>query len=135
MKTQSSSQPDFLRRLNPILCRLLLSLWPEENKTWGLAFASEVQAIESPQTQFRWLLGGIQILMRQSFNFFLRSLARPIGVQPSEVIGEGGSRLNRSPRIPRLVLAMLFLVSVVFLAQSPTRFIFRSISQRYSYQG
>jgi len=135
MTTQPSSRNITLARLNAAIADALLALWPEENKSWGAAFYSEVHAIESPQTQFRWLLGGIPILLRETFHSFLRSLGRPIGVGPSGLVPATAPRNGRSPRTPRGVLLALLLVVTALLAQSPTRAVFRAVSEAHTHNG
>lgn len=131
-KTLSPSAP--LARFNAAFGRVLLALWPEENKAWGIAFTSESVAIDSPLQQFRWLLGGVSVLLRESFHSFLRSLRRPIGVGPGDVIGIQPDH-GRSPRTPRLVLAFLVLLFVWLFWQPQTRAVFRSISETHTSQG
>jgi hypothetical protein len=131
-----SSRLALLTKLNAALRQILLALWPEENKSWGLAFASESVAIDSPHKQLRWLLGGIPVLARQRFDSFLNSLRRPIGVGPNDLIEALPSRTGgRRQRIPRLVLALLFLIFVWLLWQPSTRAVFRSVSESYAAQG
>src|SRR5579863_1067184 len=125
-----------LKKLNAALRRILLAFWPEENKSWGIAFASESMAIDSPQMQLRWLLGGIPILARQRFKSFLNSLRRPIGVGANDLIEALPSQPDgRRPRTPRLVLALLFLIFVWLFWHPATRAIFRSVSESYTEQG
>jgi hypothetical protein len=133
MTNKSSPQSASLAQFNEAFAKVLLAVWPEESKSWGAAFASECAAIEAPQKQFRWLLGGIPILLRESFKSFLNSLGRPIGVGPADV--QTGSGPGRAPRTPRLVLAFLFLIFVALLAQPQTRTVFRSVSQAYTGSG
>lgn len=130
MTNKSAPPLASLARLNEAFAKILLAVWPAESKSWGVAFASECTAIEAPQKQFRWLLGGIPILLRESFKSFLSSLGRPIGVGPSDVPSGSGS--GRTPRTPRLLLAFLFLIFVALLAQPQTRTVFRSVSQAYA---
>lgn len=134
MTAQSSPRHMTLSRLNATIADCLLALWPEENRSWGIAFHSEFHAIESPQTQFRWLLGGIPILLRETFHSFLRSLGRPIGIGPSGLLPANAPN-GRSPRTPRGVLLALLLIVTALLAQSPTRAVFRSVSQSYTFEG
>lgn len=125
-----------LTKLNAALRQILLALWPEENKSWGLAFASESMAIDSPHKQLRWLLGGIPVLARQRCISFLNSLRRPIGVGPNDLIEARSSQPGgRRPRTPRLVLAFLFLIFVWLFWQPATRSVFRSVSESYAAQG
>src|SRR5579863_3584512 len=125
-----------LKKLNAALRRILLAFWPEENKSWGIAFASESMAIDSPQKQLRWLLGGIPVLARQRFKSFLNSLRRPIGVGPNDLIEALPSQPGgRRPRMPRLILALLFLIFLVLFWQPATRAVFRSVSASYAAQG
>ena len=125
-----------LTELNAVLRRILLSLWPEENKSWGLAFASESMAIDSPQKELRWLLGGIPVLARQRLKSFLNSLRRPIGVGPSDLIEALPPKTGgRRPRTPRFVVAFLFLIFVWLFWQPATRAVFRSVSESYTEQG
>ena len=128
MTNKSSPQSASLAQFNEAFAKVLLAIWPQESKSWGAAFASECAAIEAPQ-KFRWLLGGIPILLRESFKSFLGSLGRPIGVGPT------GSGPGRAPRTPRLVLAFLLLIFVALLAQPQTRTVFRSVSQAYAGSG
>ena len=131
-----SSRPALLTKLNVALRRILLALWPEENNSWGIAFASESVAIDSPPKQLRWLLGGIPVLARQRVNSFLNSLRRPVGVGPNDLIeGLPSQTGGRRPRTPRLVLALLFLIFVWLFWQPATRAVFRSISESYTEQG
>ena len=135
MTSKSHSHFASLARFNKIFAKVLLALWPQENRPWGVAFASESAAIDSPQQQFRWLLGGISVLAREYCNSFLKSLFRPVGVGPhvpQEPLPEGPSR---SPRTPRLVLAFLFLIFIWLFWQPQTRAVFRSVSQAYSEAG
>jgi hypothetical protein len=125
----------FLTKLNAALRRILLALWPEENKSWGQAFASESMAIDSSHQQLRWLLGGIPVLARPRFNSLLNSLRRPIGVGPSDLIEARPSQPGRRPRTPRLVQALLFLIFVWLFGQPATRFVFRSVSESYAAPG
>ena len=125
-----------LTKLNAALRRILLTLWPQENKSWGQAFASESMAIDSPHKQLRWLLGGIPVLARQRFNSLLNSLRRPIGVGPNDLIEARPSESGgRRPRTPRLVLALLFLIFVWLFWQPATRSVFRSVSESYAARG
>ena len=133
MPTNSFPRRSPLARFNAVFTSVLLALWPEEKKSWGCAFAGESAAIESPQKQFRWLLGGLPVLLRGIFKKFLGSLGRPIGVGPSDVPSGSGS--GRAPRTPRLVLALLLLIFVALLAQPQTRTVFRSVSQAYAWSG
>jgi hypothetical protein len=131
-----SSRLALLTMLNAALRRMLLALWPEENRSWGLAFASESLAIDSPHKQLRWLLGGIPVLARQRFNSFLNSLRRPIGVGPNDLIEALPSQPGgRRPRTPRFVVVLLFLIFVWLFWQPATRAVFRSISESYTEQG
>jgi hypothetical protein len=107
MPANSFSRRSPLARFNAAFTSVLLALWPEEKKSWGRAFAAESAAIESPQKQLRWLLGGLPVVLREIFTKFLGSLGRPIGVGPADVAGDG-SQQGRSPRTPRVVLAFYF---------------------------
>src|SRR5215468_8942203 len=134
MPANSFSRRSPLARFNAAFTSVLLALWPEEKKSWGCAFAAESAAIESPQKQFRWLLGGLPVVLREIFANFLGSLGRPIGAGPADIAGNG-SQQGRSPRTPRVVLALLFLIFIALLAQPQTRTVFRSVSQAYSEAG
>ena len=134
MPANSFSRRSPLARFNEAFTSVLLALWPEEKKSWGCAFAAESAAIDSPQKQFRWLLGGLPVVLREIFTKFLGSLGRPIGVGPADIAGDG-SQQGRSPRTPRVVLALLFLIFIALLAQPQTRTVFRSVSQAYSEAG
>jgi hypothetical protein len=131
-----SSRLALLAKLNVALRQILLALWPEENKSWGIAFASESLAIDSPHQQLRWLLGGVPVLARQRFNSFLNSLRRPVGVGPNDLIEALPSQTGgRRPRTPRLVIAILFLIFLGLFWQPATRVVFRSISESYAGEG
>jgi len=135
MRDESSLRDRWLERLNARFARCLLALWPDENKAWGMAFAAEAVAIDSPQKQFRWLAGGIAVLLRQSCKSFLGSLGRPIGVAPADLLGGGARPPGRAPRTPRVVLALLLVFVVALFAQPATRAVFRSVSEAYTERG
>src|ERR1041385_2033238 len=122
MRDESSRQ-DLLVRFNAWFAKCLLALWPEDGKTWGTAFAAECASIESPRKQFRWLLGGIPVLLRESSKSFLGSLGRPLGVDRS------GALPGPRPRTPRVVVALLLVFFMVLFAQPSTRAVFRSVSE------
>ncbi len=131
--SQNSAFSKTLARFNESFSSTLVRLWPEENKAWGLAFASELSAIDSPQTQFRWLLGGTMLLARASVQSFLASLRRPIGVGPAGKSGGGfPAAPGRHPRLPRFVQVLLLLTTAGIFAQPGTRAVFRSISDSYT---
>jgi hypothetical protein len=71
MHGESTRRRNFLERFNACFAKCLLALWPDENKAGGMAFAAETVAIDSPQKQFRWLLGGISVLLLDNFKSFL----------------------------------------------------------------
>lgn len=135
MRDESSPGSKLLLRFNLALVKGLLALWPEENKAWGMAFAAECVAIESPQKQFRWLLGGIAVLLRECFNSFLKSLGRPITVGPADMPGDGPALPVRGPRTPRIALALLTVVFVTLFTQPATRAVFRAVSEAYTEEG
>jgi hypothetical protein len=126
--------PNSLGRFNEALGKILLALWPEENKAWGLAFARELPSIASPREQFLWLVGGIPLLLRERFRSFLESLRRPIGVG-AEGLEELPGSTGRRPRTPRVVLALLFAIFAWLLWQPETRAVFRSVSASYAADG
>jgi hypothetical protein len=132
---RESFRQDLLVRFNASFTKCLLALWPEENKAWGMAFAAESVAIDSPQKQFRWLLGGIPVLLRENFKSFLSSLGRPIGVSPADVLGGSVAPQGRTPKMPRIVLALLLVFFVALFAQPATRAVFRSVSESYTERG
>jgi hypothetical protein len=135
MHGKSTQRRNSLERFNAWFAKCLLALWPDENKAWGMAFAAETVAIDSPQKQFRWLLGGIPVLLRENFKSFLSSLGRPVGVSPGDLLGRGHSERGRTPRTPRVVLALLLVFFVAFFAQPATRAVFRSVSEAYTERG
>jgi hypothetical protein len=105
MPDESSLRDRLLERFNAAFAKCLLALWPDENKAWGMAFAAESVAIDSPQKQFRWLVGGIPVLLRESCKSFLGSLGRPASALPA---CSGAARRRRAARHGRPELCSLF---------------------------
>src|SRR5260370_7290724 len=98
------------------LARLIVRLWPEETQAWGRAFEAELSEIATPYESLRWLIGGLMLLTRERFKYFLRSLARPLGVpaqDPSSALSAGPA-----PRSPRLLTPLFLIVCVTFLCFS-----------------
>src|SRR5215510_2275838 len=135
MRDEFSLGGRVLERLNAAFAKCLVALWPDGNKAWGMAFAAESAAIDSPQKQFRWLVGGIPVLLRESLKSLLSSLGRPIGVSPAEVIGGSAAPEGRRPTTPRVVLVVLLVFLVALFAQPATRAVFRSVSEAYTERG
>lgn len=135
MRDKPFPRQDLLVRFNAAFAKCLVALWPDGNKAWGMAFAAESAAIDSPEKQFRWLLGGIPVLLRENFKSFLSSLGRPIGVSPDEVLGDSIASRGRRPRMPRAVLVLLLVFFAALFAQPATRTVFRSVTEAYTGRG
>jgi hypothetical protein len=98
------------------IANVIVSLWPAESKDWAHAISAELDEIESPIAASRWLFGGLMLLTRERFKFFLRSLSRPLGVAPEDPASLLAKDLSPSPRFPRFVTALFLLASLALLA-------------------
>src|SRR5260370_17135972 len=101
------------QRLAASLARLIVRLWPEETQAWGRAFEAELSEIETPYESLRWLIGGLVLLTRERFKYFIRSLGRPLGV-PAQ---DASSALSPAPppRSPPLLPPPFLIPSLPFL--------------------
>jgi len=107
------------QRLAASLARLIVRLWPEETQAWGRAFEAELSEIETPYESLRWLIGGLVLLTRERFKYFIRSLGRPLGVPAQDA--SSALSAGPAPRSPRLLTALFLIVCVTFLCFSEVR--------------
>lgn len=118
--------------LSALLGRIIVRLWPEETKQWGLAFAAELPEISTPRASFQWVMGGLMLLTREWWRSFFKGFARPIGVPAGSPLENFVKNSSRVPRTPRIVTALLLLASTAILlhpdVRSCVRLSMRSIS-------
>jgi hypothetical protein len=55
------------QRAAALLARIIVRLWPDQTKQWGRAFEAELSEITDPFASFRWLLGGLMLLVREGW--------------------------------------------------------------------
>ena len=107
------------QRLAASLARLIVLLWPDETQAWGRAFEAELSEIATPFESLRWLIGGLMLLTRERFKYFLRTLGRPLGVPAQDA--SSALSAGPAPRSPRLLTALFLIVCVTFLCFSEVR--------------
>ena len=118
-------------RFAEFAARIIVRLWPEETRDWGRAFAAELSEIETPLASFRWLVGGLMLLTRERFRHFARSLGRPLGVPALSPLESVARKPSRIPRAPRIVTALLLLVSLAILCLPEVRTSLGSVASGY----
>lgn len=119
------------RRISAALATAIVRTWPPEIRDWGSAFAAELHEIENPFSAFRWLLGGLMLVTRERFKYFLRSFGRPVGVPAGSSLELNRKLSGRVPRTPRIVTFILLLATAGILLHPEVRTSLRTTIRSY----